>query len=141
MPSPKTRYRSRNIKEKRTPIYLKILKKDLAIIDEKAQAARLSRTEFLTRAGLGLKIEIPNQSQIPEINWQYYQLLEETKQEFNAIGNNLNQIARVLNDAKLKHQALPRFIPNTQSIRQIECLTKDAMKLIQDTQNLIKAGG
>ena len=90
-------------------------------IDAQAQAVNLSRSAYMTRKLTGQSV-LP--ARVPAVNWQLYGELAEIASSLPAIGNNINQIAKVLNSAQLKGEAIPQSLPKPESL-------EDALKLIE----------
>jgi hypothetical protein len=101
---------------------------ELEYLDTQAAAVNLSRSAYITRKLTGLPV-LP--ARVPPVNWQLYRELAHIASELPPIGNNLNQIAKVLNTKSLLGESLPETLPNPQSLLAI-------VQLIQQTQTLLK---
>jgi len=88
----------------------------------------LSRSAYITRKLSGLPV-LP--ARVPAVNWQLYRELAQIAEQLPPIGNNLNQIARVLNTRELLGEPLPETLPNSESLEAM-------IQLIQQTQTLLK---
>jgi hypothetical protein len=109
-------------------ISLRFRPTELEYLDRLAAAVNLSRSAYITRKLTGLPV-LP--ARVPPVNWQLYRELAHIASELPPIGNNLNQIAKVLNTKSLLGESLPETLPNPQSLLAI-------VQLIQQTQTLLK---
>ena len=66
-------------------------------------------------------------ARVPAVNWQLYGELADIASELPAIGNNINQIAKTLNTAQKKGEAIPKSLPKPESL-------ENALKLIETTR-------
>ena len=82
-------------------------------IDAQAKAVNLTRSAYMTRKLTGQSV-LP--ARVPAVNWQLYGELAEIASSLPAIGNNINQIAKALNTAQKKGEAIPKFIPKPESL-------------------------
>lgn len=73
---------------KDTTFSIRISTEDLEIIKRKAQQARLSQSDYVTRCCLGRQVIVIED-------------LKETTKQLRAIGNNLNQLAVLANTGKI----------------------------------------
>lgn len=90
-------------------------------IDAQAKAVNLSRSAYMTRKLTGQSV-LP--ARVPAVNWQLYGELAKISSSLPAIGNNINQIAKTFNTAKIKGEAIPQSLPKPESL-------EDALKLIE----------
>jgi hypothetical protein len=121
----------RPIKEKR--IELRIELERLKQLDEMAKAASLTRSAYIIKRVEGRSIQPPK---VPPINWDVYQKLGTIKTDLSSIGNNLNQIAKILNTEKMLGNRLPKQLPHPESITEaIEAITE-----IQELMRIIRLG-
>jgi hypothetical protein len=93
-------------------------------IDAQAKAVNLSRSAYVTRKLTGQSV-LP--ARVPAVNWQLYGELADIALSLPAIGNNINQIARALNAAQFKGEAIPQSLPKPESL-------EDALSLIETTR-------
>ncbi|MDY7016537.1 MAG: plasmid mobilization relaxosome protein MobC [Cyanobacteriota bacterium] len=115
--------------EKKTQIIsLRYRPSELERLDARAQAVGLSRSAYITRKVQGLPVLPPR---VPQTNWLTYRELGEIARCLPAIGNNLNQIARALNTAKIKGELIPENLPSLEKLNE-------TVRVIQETRDLIK---
>ena len=93
-------------------------------IDAQASAVNLTRSAYMTRKLTGQSV-LP--ARVPAVNWQLYGELADIASELPAIGNNINQIAKALNIAQFKGEAIPQSLPNPESL-------ENALELIETTK-------
>ncbi|MEL7079022.1 MAG: plasmid mobilization relaxosome protein MobC [Cyanobacteria bacterium J06582_2] len=93
-------------------------------IDAQAKAVNLTRSAYMTRKLTGQSV-LP--ARVPAVNWQLYGELASISSSLPAIGNNINQIAKALNTAQFKGEAIPQSLPKPESL-------EDALKLIETTR-------
>ena len=93
-------------------------------IDAQASAVNLTRSAYMTRKLTGQSV-LP--ARVPAVNWQLYGELASISSSLPAIGNNINQIAKALNTAKFKGEAIPQSLPKPESL-------EEALKLIETTK-------
>ena len=96
----------------------------LSELDAQAKAVNLTRSAYVTRKLTGQSV-IP--ARVPAVNWQLYGELAQISESLPAIGNNINQIAKALNTAQFKGEAIPQSLPQPKSL-------EDALKLIETTK-------
>ena len=90
-------------------------------IDAQAKAVNLTRSAYMTRKLTGQSV-LP--ARVPAVNWQLYGELASIASSLPAIGNNINQIAKAINTAKIKGEPYPQSLPKPESL-------EDALKLIE----------
>ena len=90
-------------KKKTKDIHIRIAEDDLSILRDKADKAKLSLTDYLTYCGIGRQIFIVDG--IDELNRQH-----------RALGNNINQLARLANSGQVNVIGLDEFLTEYQSI-------------------------
>lgn len=101
--------------EKKTKIVtLRYRPSELEHLDAQAEAVGLSRSAYITRKVQGLPV-LP--VKVPKINWSAYEKLSTIAQQLPAIGNNINQIARAINTAKIQGEPIPNNLPSTEQLR------------------------
>ena len=93
-------------------------------IDAQASAVNLTRSAYITRKLTGQSV-LP--ARVPAVNWQLYGELASISSSLPAIGNNINQIAKALNSAQFKGEAIPQSLPKPESL-------ENALKLIETTK-------
>ena len=93
-------------------------------LDAQAQAVNLTRSAYMTRKLTGQSV-LP--ARVPAVNWQLYGELALVASSLPAIGNNINQIAKALNTAQFKGEAIPQSLPKPESL-------ENALKLIETTK-------
>ena len=93
----------------------------LSELDTQAKAVNLTRSAYMTRKLTGQSV-LP--ARVPAINWQLYGELASIASSLPAIGNNINQIAKALNTAKIKGEPIPQSLPKPESL-------ESALKLIE----------
>lgn len=77
-------------------------------LDAMAKAVNLTRSAYITRKLTGLPV-LP--ARVPAVNWQLYGELAEIAASLSAIGNNINQIAKVLNEWSKRGETIPDSLP------------------------------
>lgn len=82
-------------------------------IDAQAKAVNLTRSAYMTRKLTGQSV-LP--ARVPAVNWQLYGELAEISSSLPAIGNNINQIAKAINTAQFKGEAIPQSLPKPESL-------------------------
>ena len=92
-------------------------------LDAQAKAANLTRSAYVTRKLTGQSV-LP--ARVPAVNWQLYGELADIASPLPAIGNNINQIAKALNAAQFKGEAIPQSLPKPSRL-------EDALELIETT--------
>ena len=92
-------------------------------LDAQAKAANLTRSAYVTRKLTGQSV-LP--ARVPAVNWQLYGELADIASSLPAIGNNINQIAKALNTAQFKGEAIPQSLPKPSRL-------EDALELIETT--------
>ena len=70
-------------------------------------------------------------ARVPPVNWDAYRELGVISSQLSALGNNINQIAKVLNTTKQLCQPLPSSLPSPDDLR-------DALSLIEQLKPAIK---
>lgn len=95
----------------------------LSKLDAQAKAVNLTRSAYVTRKLTGQSV-LP--ARVPAVNWQLYGELATISSSLPAIGNNINQIAKALNTAQFKGEAIPQSLPKPESL-------EDALSLIETT--------
>ena len=93
-------------------------------LDAQASAVNLTRSAYMTRKLTGQSV-LP--ARVPAVNWQLYGELADIASSLPAIGNNINQIAKALNTAQFKGEAIPQSLPKPESL-------ENALKLIETTK-------
>ena len=93
-------------------------------IDAQAKAVNLTRSAYMTRKLTGQSV-LP--ARVPAVNWQLYGELAEIASSLPAIGNNINQIAKALNTAQKKGEAIPQSLPKPSRL-------ESAFKLMETTK-------
>ena len=93
-------------------------------LDAQASAVNLTRSAYMTRKLTGQSV-LP--ARVPAVNWQLYGELADIASSLPAIGNNINQIAKALNTAQFKGEAIPQSLPKPESL-------ENALELIETTK-------
>lgn len=97
-------------------------------LDAQAKAVNLTRSAYMTRKLSGTSV-LP--ARVPAVNWQLYGELADIASSLPAIGNNINQIAKALNTAQFKGEAIPQSLPKPESL-------EDALKLMETTREKLR---
>ncbi len=100
----------------------------LSELDARAKAVNLTRSAYITRKLTGQSV-LP--ARVPAVNWQLYGELAQISSSLPAIGNNINQIAKALNSAKIKGETIPQSLPKSESL-------EDALKLIEKMKEKLR---
>ncbi|ACK68454.1 conserved hypothetical protein (plasmid) [Rippkaea orientalis PCC 8801] len=117
-----------NPENKDKVVSLRFRESELKNLDEQASSVNLSRSAYITRKLQGLPV-LP--ARVPPVNWEAYRELGGISAQLSALGNNINQIAKVLNTAKQQGQPLPPSLPSPDSLIE-------AISLIEQLQPTIK---
>ncbi len=96
-------------------VTLRFRPSELEQLDAQAKAVNLTRSAYITRKLTGLSV-LP--ARVPAVNWQLYGELAKISASLPAIGNNINQIARVLNTASITGQPIPESLPQLKSLEE-----------------------
>ena len=121
--------------EKKTKIVtLRFQQSALIELDAQAKAVNLTRSAYIIRKLTGLSV-LP--TRVPAINWQLYRELATLSASLNAIGNNINQIARVLNTAQVTKQPIPKSLPQPQSIEDVLDAIKEISPYLTEVRLLL----
>ena len=94
-------------------VSLRFKPSELEKLDRNCSEVGLTRSAYITRKILSLPVQ---PARVPDVNWQAYEHLTAIAYHLPRIGNNLNQIARVLNTAKLEGIPIPPEIPSIEKI-------------------------
>ena len=90
-------------KIKTKDIHIRISEDELQILKNKADSVKLSLTDYLTYCGIGKQIFV-------------VEGLDELNRQHRALGNNINQLARLANSGQIKVVDLSEFLSEYQSI-------------------------
>lgn len=90
-------------KIKTKDIHIRISDDELQMLKNKADSVKLSLTDYLTYCGIGKQIFV-------------VEGLEELNRQHRALGNNINQLARLANSGQIKVVDLSEFLSEYQSI-------------------------
>jgi hypothetical protein len=114
--------------EKKTKIVtLRYRPSELEHLNAQAKAVGLSRSAYITRKVQGLPV-LP--MRVPRVNWLAYEELGTIARELPAMGNNLNQIARAINTAKIKGEPIPGNLPSTEQLQSAIAVVEELKTLI-----------
>jgi hypothetical protein len=118
--------------EKKTKfVTLRYRPTELEHLNAQAKAVGLTRSAYITRKVQGLPV-LP--TRVPQVNWLAYEELGKIARELPAMGNNLNQIARAINTAKIKGEPIPGNLPSTKRINEIAQTIVETQALIQQAR-------
>jgi hypothetical protein len=92
-----TDLKNTELEDKNRRIEVRISDRELQLIDKSANQLRLTRSEYLRMRGL--KGVYTRKQELPDTNYAKLML---NYRELKAQGNNLNQIAKVLNQSRLE---------------------------------------
>ena len=101
--------------KKEKVVSIRFRESELSNLDEQADAVNLSRSAYITRKLQGLPV-LP--SRVPGVNWNIYRQLGEISTQLSALGNNINQMAKVLNSANQQGQPLPSNLNNVDDLTE-----------------------
>lgn len=90
-------------KIKTKDIHIRISDDELQMLKNKADSVKLSLTDYLTYCGIGKQIFV-------------VEGLEELNRQHRALGNNINQLARLANSGQVNVIGLDEFLTEYQSI-------------------------
>ena len=118
-----------NPENKDKVVSIRFRESELSQLDKQASAVNLSRSAYITRKLQGLPV-LP--ARVPEVNWNIYRELGTISAQLSAFGNNINQIAKVLNTVQLEGQPIPpSLLPSPDSLIE-------AIALIEQLQPTLK---
>ena len=106
--------KTKNQENKDKIISIRFKPSELEKLDRNCSEVGLTRSAYITRKILSLPVQ---PARVPEINWQAYENLTLLSHHLPRIGNNLNQIAKVLNTAQLEGIRIPPEIPEVENIQ------------------------
>ena len=104
-----------NPEKKEKVVSIRFRESELSNLDEQADAVNLSRSAYITRKLQGLPV-LP--SRVPGVNWNIYRQLGEISTQLSALGNNINQMAKVLNTANQQGQPLPSNLNHVEDLNE-----------------------
>ena len=87
---------------------------ELEKLDRNCKEVGLTRSAYINRKILSLPVQ---PARVPELNWEAYEILTAIAYHLPRIGNNLNQIAKILNTARLEETAIATEIPDVEKIK------------------------
>ena len=90
-------------KNKTRDLHIRISEDDLAHIKDKAEEAKLSLTDYITYSCIGRQIFVVDG-------------LDELNRQHRALGNNINQLARLANSGQIRVVNLGEFLAEYESI-------------------------
>jgi hypothetical protein len=102
-------------------ISLRLRPCEVEALNQQAAAVNLSRSNYIMRKLQGLPV-LP--TRVPAVNWQLYEQLGAIASQFPTLGNNINQIAHILNTAKQQGQPIPENLPEPETLQQAIALIK-----------------
>ena len=105
--------------KKEKVVSIRFRESELSNLDEQADAVNLSRSAYITRKLQGLPV-LP--SRVPPVNWNLYRQLGEISTQLSALGNNINQMAKVLNTANQLLSPLPSSLNNVEDLTEVVAL-------------------
>ena len=108
-----------NPENKEKVISIRFRESELSNLDEQASSVNLSRSAYITRSLQGLPV-LP--SRVPSVNWNIYRELGEISTQLSALGNNINQMAKVLNTANQQGQPLPSNLNHVEDLTEVIAL-------------------
>lgn len=108
-PNERGEYKTKRVETKWYP-------SDLATIDRQAKIVSLSRTDYITRSVLNSSVI---KSHVFKVNWRTYQVMGQVSRELRHIGNNINQIAKVLHQERLEGGSVPANYPLPEELNAI----------------------
>jgi hypothetical protein len=102
--------------EKKTQIVtLRFDKSELEDLNARALEVGLTRSAYIRRKLQGLPV-LP--ARVPPLNGLAYEQLGQIARCLPAIRNNLNQIARAINTAKIQGEPIPDNLPSTEQLQR-----------------------
>ncbi len=107
------KFKNHNQENKEKIISLRFKPSELEKLDRNCSEVGLTRSAYITRKILSLPVQ---PARVPSINWEAYEYLTAIAYHLPRIGNNLNQIAKVLNTAQLEGNPIPPEIPGVEKI-------------------------
>ncbi len=108
-----------NPENKEKVVSIRFRESELSNLDKQADAVNLSRSAYITRTLQGLPV-LP--SRVPPVNWNIYRELGEISTQLSALGNNINQMAKVLNTANQQGQPLPSNLNHVEDLTEVIAL-------------------
>ena len=112
-------------------VTLRFRPSQLEELDLQAKAVNLTRSAYITRKLTGLPV-LP--TRVPAVNWKLYGELADISSSLPAIGNNIDRIARTLNTAKNKGEAIPKSLPKPESLESAIELMETILELLTEVR-------
>ncbi|MEA5537121.1 plasmid mobilization protein [Crocosphaera sp. XPORK-15E] len=120
-----------NPENKEKVVSIRFRESELSNLDQQAQAVNLSRSAYITRKLQGLPV-LP--ARVPPVNWEAYRELGVISAQLSALGNNINQIAKVLNIANQQGQSLPLTLNNVDQLTEVVALIEQLKPAIKQVR-------
>ena len=102
--------------------------------DRNCSEVGLTRSAYITRKILSLPVQ---PAKVPQLNWEGYEHLMAIAYHLPRIGNNLNQIAKVLNTAQLEGIDLPSEIPSPESLKETVQVIREQLPLVKQAAKTV----
>ncbi len=108
---------------------LNLYPSDFYAASRKAKEANLTLTEYMIRCITGKN----NNHHIFKVNWKTYRAINQIVRQLQYIGNNINQIAKVLNTERLEGGNVPANLPLPEELTALRSCIDE---LIKETSHL-----
>ena len=129
-----THYPNEQGEYKTKQVLLRFYPSDLARIDREAKQLNLTRTEYITRCTLNKSVE---KKHVFKVNWRTYRIMGEMREQLKRLGNNINQIAKAFNSARLEGQHLPSNYPLPDELSTIQAYTDQTARELNQIRLLL----
>ena len=115
-------------------ISLRFKPSELEKLDRNCSEVGLTRSAYITRKILSLPVQ---PARVPSINWEAYEYLTAIAYHLPRIGNNLNQIAKVLNTAQLEGNSVKDEIADPEDLKQTVAVIKEQIPIVKQAAQAI----
>ncbi len=115
-------------------ISLRFKPSELEKLDRNCSEVGLTRSAYITRKILSLPVQ---PARVPSINWEAYEYLTAIAYHLPRIGNNLNQIAKVLNTAQLEGNSVKDEIADPEDLKQTVAVIKEQIPIVKQAARAI----
>lgn len=112
-------------------VTLRLKPSELEQLDARAKAVNLSRSAYMTRKLTGLPVM---SARVPAVNWKLYGELADISASLPDLGNNIARIARTLKTAKSKGEAIPKSLPQPESLESAIELMETILELLTEVR-------
>ena len=128
------KFKNHNQENKDKIISLRFKPSELEKLDRNCSEVGLTRSAYITRKILSLPVQ---PARVPSINWEAYEYLTAIAYHLPRIGNNLNQIAKVLNTAQLEGNSVKDEIADPEDLKQTVAVIKEQIPIVKQAARAI----